>query len=217
MDKKKANLASLKGEQQAYKISLDSQKKEKEVVLKDTKVQQSKLEDQVEEAKRLTTQVESQIANIQAEIRRSSQGGGSVAPKDKGTSPVGLSWPANYRYISCYYGSSTPFQSFHTGIDLVNIQGTPIYSSADGTVVTVRDMMTDGRYYGYGKYVVIAHNSKYSTLYAHLMSYTVSPGQEVKRGDVIGYLGNTGWSTGPHLHFEVWENGNRVNPISYLP
>ncbi len=217
LDKKKAELASMKGEQQAYKQSLDSQKQEKSIVLEDTEVQQSKLEEQVAEAKKLNSQVKAQIASIQAEVRRSTEKNRGTLPRDRGTSPVGFSWPANYKYISCYYGESTPFQSFHTGIDLVNIPGTPIYAASDGTVVTVRDMMIDGHYYGYGKYVVIGHNAKYSSLYAHLMSYIVSTGQEVKKGDIIGYLGNTGWSTGPHLHFEIWDNGNRANPINYLP
>jgi len=213
LEKKKAELANLKGEQQAYKKSLESQKQEKDVVLKDTKIAQKEYEEQVAEAKKLSSQVQSQIASIQASMKNST----GVLPRDRGTSSVGFSWPMNYKYISCTYGESTPFQSFHSGLDLVNIQGTPVYAAGDGTVITVKEMTVDGHYYGYGKYVVIGHNARYSSLYGHLMDYTVSPGQEVKRGDVIGYEGSTGWSTGPHLHFEIWDNGSRVNPVNYLP
>lgn len=216
LNDKKNELLKLKDEQLAYKQSIDLQKKEKDAVLKDAKAQQKSYEQQVAEAKKLNSQIEAEIASIQASLRNSGGSGVTVA-RDKGTSSVGFSWPMDYKYISCYYGESTPFQSFHTGIDLVNIQGTPIYAAANGTVVSVKDMMINGNYYGYGKYVVIGHNAKYSSLYGHMMNYTVSQGQEVKAGDIIGYEGNTGYSTGPHLHFEIWENGNRVNPINYLP
>jgi len=101
---------------------------------------------------------------------------------------------------------------------LTNILGTPIHAAASGTVITATAQRnSDGSYIGYGNYVVIAHNARYSSLYGHMIYSVVSAGQEVKAGDVIGYLGSTGWSTGPHLHFEVWDYGVRQNSISYLP
>lgn len=215
LNKKRDELKKMNAEQQAYKQGLSDQKSQKDVVLKDTKAQQKTLETQVAESKKYSSQVEAQIASIQASLSQSS--GRTVLARDRGTSSVGFSWPADYKYISAYYGESTPFQSFHTGIDLVNIAGTPIYAAADGTVVTAAGMMMNGGYYGYGNYIVIGHNAKYSSLYGHLMGFAVSVGNEVKKGDVIGYLGTTGWSTGPHLHFEIWENGARQNPLNYLP
>lgn len=215
LNKKNDSLKNLKGEQEAYKQGLDGQKREKDIVLKDTKSQQKTLEQQVAEAKKYSSQVQAQIASIQASLNQSS--GRVVLARDRGTSSVGFSWPADYKYISAYYGESTPFQAAHSGIDLANIPGTPVLAAADGTVITASSMMLDGRYYGYGNYIVIGHNAKYSSLYGHLMGFNVSVGQEVKKGDVIGYLGNTGWSTGPHLHFEVWDNGSRVNPMGFLP
>ena len=69
---------------------------------------------------------------------------------------------------------------------------------------------------GYGICVVLYHHDGTSSLYAHMSSRIVEPGQEVQAGQVLGYVGSTGWSTGPHLHFEVWKNGKRVNPLSYV-
>lgn len=215
LNEKKSTLANMKSEQEAYKNGLVQQQGEKKIVLADVDAQKKQLEAQIQESKKMSVQVEAQIAQIQAQLKNSSSR--TVMARDRGTSSVGFSWPIDYNYLSAYYGSTTPFQQFHTGLDLVNILGTPVYAAASGTVITVADMMTNGYYYGYGKYVVIGHNARYSSLYAHLMNYAVSAGQEVKAGDVIGYMGSTGWSTGPHLHFEVWDYGVRQNPISYLP
>lgn len=215
LNEKKTNLASMKSQQEAYKNGLVQQQSEKKIVLADVNAQKKQLDAQIQEAKKMSGQVEAQIAQIQAQLKNGSSR--TVMARDRGISSVGFSWPMDYNYISAYYGEVTPFQQFHTGIDLVNILGTPVYAAASGTVITVADMMTNGYYYGYGKYVVIGHNARYSSLYGHLMNYAVSAGQEVKAGDIIGYEGTTGWSTGPHLHFEVWDYGVRQNPLSYLP
>ncbi len=99
----------------------------------------------------------------------------------------------------------------HTGIDIIGKKGTPIYATADGTVVTEME-----GYSGYGITVVINHGRGYQTLYAHLSKQNVKPGQKVKRGEVIGYMGTTGLSVGVHLHYEVIKNGEKVNPIHYF-
>lgn len=215
LNKKNSELEQYKIQEEAYNQGLKGQKQEKGIILNDTKSQQRTLEQQVAEAKKYSKQVEAQIASLQASLNQSS--GRTVLARDRGTSAVGFSWPADYKYLTAYYGDLTPFQNFHSGIDLANIPGTPIFAAADGTVVTATSMMMNGAYYGYGNYIVIGHNAKYSSLYGHLMSFAVSAGTEVKKGDVIGYMGTTGWSTGPHLHFEVWENGARQNPLNYLP
>lgn len=218
LNSKKNELSNLKSQQEAYKIGLDSQKNQKKIVLVDTQTQQKQLQDQIAQAQKMSSQVEAQIASIQANLsKNSSSGSRTVMARDRGTSSVGFQWPIDYNYISAYYGDRTPFQAFHTGIDLVNIPGTPVHAAASGTVITSTDMKTNSQYYGYGKYVVIGHNARYSSLYGHFMAVTVSTGDEVKAGDVIGYLGNTGWSTGPHLHLEIWEYGNRNNPLTFLP
>lgn len=98
----------------------------------------------------------------------------------------------------------------HTGIDIAAPKGTPIYATADGTV------SSESPGGGYGVTVVINHGYSYKTLYAHMSKKAVKPGQKVKRGQVIGYVGSTGMSSGAHLHYEVIKNGQRVNPVYYF-
>ena len=98
----------------------------------------------------------------------------------------------------------------HTGVDITAPRGTPVYATADG-IVSRQQAQT-----GYGVSVIIEHGHSYETLYAHLSKRTVKPGQKVKRGELIGYVGSTGFSLGPHLHYEVWRGGNPVNPVHFF-
>jgi murein DD-endopeptidase MepM/ murein hydrolase activator NlpD len=97
----------------------------------------------------------------------------------------------------------------HMGMDFAGITNTPIYATGDGKAIHV------GQERGYGKKIVIDHGYGYKTMYAHLNKFNIRRGQKIKRGEVIGYLGNTGISTGPHLHYEVRKNNRPVNPINY--
>ena len=99
----------------------------------------------------------------------------------------------------------------HPGIDFAASIGTPIYATADGKVAVV-----DVKFSGYGKMVEIDHGFGYRTRYAHMHDFAVRVGQNVKRGDLIGYVGNTGTSTAPHLHYEVHINGVQVDPVHYF-
>ncbi len=101
-------------------------------------------------------------------------------------------------------------QQFHPGMDFAYPQGTPIYASGDGLIETADDMAQ-----GYGNHVVINHGFGYQTLYGHMSKIAVHANQKVNRGQLIGYVGSTGLSTGPHLHYEVIKNGEKVNPINY--
>lgn len=98
----------------------------------------------------------------------------------------------------------------HTGIDIAAPKGTPIYATADGTV------SSENPGGGYGVTVVINHGYSYKTLYAHMSKKLVKPGQKVTRGQLIGYVGSTGMSSGSHLHYEVIKNGQPVNPVYYF-
>ena len=89
--------------------------------------------------------------------------------------------------------------------------GTEIYATGNGVVERAEHSMR-----GYGNNVIINHGFGYETLYGHMNEFIVHAGQKVKRGDVIGYVGNTGFSTGPHVHYEVIKNGTKVNPINYF-
>jgi murein DD-endopeptidase MepM/ murein hydrolase activator NlpD len=99
----------------------------------------------------------------------------------------------------------------HTGVDFSAPRGTPIYSTGDGRVITVRHNVG-----GYGKEVEVDHGFGYVTKYAHMESFNVKEGQRVKRGECIGYVGNTGTSVAPHLHYEVIYNGTKVNPVHFF-
>ena len=98
----------------------------------------------------------------------------------------------------------------HKGVDLAAPTGTPVYATADGLISMAQ------RYSSYGNYVQIEHGAEMQTRYAHLSKYVVEPGTRVSKGDLIGYVGSTGRSTGPHLHYEVRVNGEAVNPIPYM-
>ncbi len=117
------------------------------------------------------------------------------------------------RMASGYGWRSDPFtkaRKKHWGMDFTAPKGTPIYASGDGKV-----KRADNNASGYGKHIRIDHGYGYLSLYAHLSKYNVKRGQKVKRGDLIGFVGNTGRSEAPHLHYEVWKEKNRINPINF--
>jgi len=124
--------------------------------------------------------------------------------------------PLHARYwLSSNYGwRNSPFnagsRTFHGGIDMAVSQGTPIYAALDGTVTAVGYNAT------YGNYVIITHHSGYKTLYGHMKSTACRKGNFVYTNTVIGYVGSTGMSTGPHLHFTVYKNGKTINPMAVL-
>jgi len=126
--------------------------------------------------------------------------------------------PSKFRTISSGFGNRTdPFTgatAYHNGIDLSTNGTSPeIYAAADGKVIFAGGNASTS----YGYYVIIDHGGGISTLYGHMNSWpSVSEGQSVTMGDVIGYVGSTGRSTGKHLHFTVYKNGTAVNPLDYV-
>lgn len=142
----------------------------------------------------------------------SGDGGSSSNPPSSGES---FCFPMQYcTMLTSSYGYRvhpiTGNYSFHNGVDLAAGQGTPIYATKSGVVSTATYN------YAYGYYVVVNHLDGYSSLYGHMTHYTVSEGEYVDRGEIIGYVGSTGYSTGPHLHFTIYYNGNTVNPMNYI-
>jgi murein DD-endopeptidase MepM/ murein hydrolase activator NlpD len=117
------------------------------------------------------------------------------------------------RMASGYGYRSDPFtkvRKFHFGMDFTAPRGTPIYATGDGVVVRADDAAT-----GYGNHIRIDHGYGYVSLYAHLYKYNVRANQKVKRGDLIGFVGSTGRSEAPHLHYEVFKDDERINPINF--
>lgn len=159
-----------------------------------------------EEAARLAAQNKNNVAG----------GGGSSGGGSSSVSPStsGFTNPLNYIYVTCAYGWRThPIwgdRRFHYGVDLAGNQGDPIYAIASGTVTSA--------YYdkANGYNVALSHGGGYGSLYAHMTGLIVSAGDYVSQGQVIGYVGSTGWSTGPHLHFEIHVNGATANPMDYI-
>ena len=120
----------------------------------------------------------------------------------------------NLRRMASGFGyRSDPFtkaRKMHEGMDFTAKTGTPIYATGDGVVARA-----DNSASGFGNHIVIRHGYGYETLYAHLSKYKARAGQRVKRGDIIGYIGSTGRSEGPHLHYEVHKDGKVVNPLNF--
>ena len=143
-----------------------------------------------------------------------------MLPVGKSIDGLHLSWPLASFQITQPFGPSSvllepplgPYLHFHTGIDIAGPFGEPVTAAADGVVVAVGHTAT-----GYGNYVVIAHGGGIATLYGHLLSTNVVVGQLVLRGQQVGREGSTGFSTGPHVHFELRVNNAVVDPMPYLP
>ncbi len=145
----------------------------------------------------------------------SSGSNSSSSSSSGGASSGGFAFPLAYSTgVTCAYGPRVhPIngnKSFHYGVDLAAGMSTEIYATKSGTVTGA----TYGEANGY--YVTINHGDGYSSIYAHMTNYVVSVGDSVKQGQLIGYVGTTGWSTGPHLHFEILYNGSNVNPMNYI-
>ena len=187
---------------------------------------QSELENQLEQSKNSQTQLENMLgtlgvsqqeynnnmAAIEQEIQNIyNQGNDVVVPPSDDSSFL---WPVpGNTYVSCSYGWRFGGSDFHTGLDITmgGAYGKPIVASKSGVVKYVGWQPN-----GYGNYLIIDHGDGYSTLYAHCSSVAVSTGQQVRQGETIAYIGSTGWSTGPHCHFEIRINGQHTNPANYF-
>lgn len=179
------------------------------------------LEDEIAVANAEREKLNSQIEQL---IRQAQQGSGGGYDY----SGEGMRWPLapNYKYITTYFGYDAWRAGMHRGIDVGNsgIAGAPIYAAQSGKVISVTNYCSHnyGKNWscgcggGYGNYIIIDHGGGLSTVYAHCQSIYVSEGSYVSKGDTIGEVGTTGWSTGFHLHFEVRENGVAVNPFNYV-
>lgn len=192
--------------------SIEKIEDEKQSKLSNLKARQKSMENQIQdltvenESLRKAMEEASTVTNT-GSVNSNTGSNGLVVPTGQFIKPT------SGRYTSMYGYRTHPItgkRSFHSGIDIANSSGTAIVASDSGTV-------TRASYYGaYGNTIVINHGNGYSTQYSHLSSYNVSVGDTVTQGQRIGSMGNTGWSTGPHLHFEIWKNGSHQNPLNYI-
>jgi murein DD-endopeptidase MepM/ murein hydrolase activator NlpD len=196
----KKELLTMREVQEAQRRQLEEQADQKKEILSNVRVEKKAYEKALEELERTSRELE--------ELIRRSQSGEQLG--------TGIyTWPApGYRSITSAYGMRyhpiLKTNKMHTGVDIGAPMGAKIVAADSGKV------MFAGWQGGYGQTIIIDHGAGMSTLYAHQSKFAVSSGQSVKKGDVIGYVGSTGWSTGPHLHFEVRVNGTPTNPMSYL-
>ncbi len=233
----KEDLEAKKAIQEKLKIDAEALVKEKEAVIAAIENEEEVILGQLEESQDALGVLESQEEamleesdKIAAEIRalekeyqkrleeeKKNSGSSSTSTNrpsyDNGGS--GLLWPSRCTKISSYFGMRLHpiyhYYKMHKGIDIGASYGTDIYASEDGIVTNVS--YNKG---GYGWYIVVYHGDGLSTLYAHCSKVIAKEGQSVSRGQVIALVGSTGASTGPHIHYEVRENGDPVNPLNYV-
>ncbi len=211
--KQRDALAGLLAEQQAQQEQLAATQAQEQEALAYEQQHQAELQ-------ALQAKLQAAQAAINAQVVQDQQSYAAAAAAAGGGSGR-FSWPerGNF-YISQGFGCTDyplepydpncPQKHFHAGIDIAGPYGASIYAADTGIVSLGYDQ------YGYGNYIVLTHGNGYSTLYGHLSGFNVSDGQTVQRGEVIGFEGSTGNSSGPHLHFGVMLNGSWVNPCAYL-
>jgi murein DD-endopeptidase MepM/ murein hydrolase activator NlpD len=184
-------------------MQLNRQKDDQEAVAERLRTQRAFYEQAEQQLEIESHQLERQIVDMCA------NGDGKLLTKGSGT----FAMPLHASITSPFGWRRHPIfgvRKFHTGVDIAGANHSVIRASDSGTV------LVSGWYGGYGKVVIVSHGKGMSTLYAHLASAAVDQGQSVHKGDIIGYEGTTGFSTGPHLHFEVRVDGKPNNPLNYV-
>ncbi|MDD5431014.1 MAG: peptidoglycan DD-metalloendopeptidase family protein [Candidatus Pacebacteria bacterium] len=206
---KKSNLELENKNLKNKKVITESQKSERQVILTQTKNQQTTYEQMLTELEKEQDSISNQITDFEDKLRASFDP--TLLP---GKRPGVLGWPVTLMAdggsgrISSHYGQVRPKLDKgrpHRGVDIAAPIGTPVFAAADGIVKAVdNNDVSSWKKYQYGKYVFIEHQNNLATIYAHLSVQSVRKGDVVKRGDLIGYVGSTGYSTGPHLHFGLY-------------
>ncbi len=210
----KSSLQHLRSELGAKKSIEEDAKIQKNNLLKITQNKEAEYKELLDDRLEKKEALEAEIRSIEEELRI------TIDPSSLPSPGSGiLKWPLDSVFITQYFGN-TPFATQnpqvyggkgHNGIDLRASIGSAVKSSADGVVVDTGNTDLQRGCYSYGKWALVKHPNNLSTLYAHLSLISVSPGQNISRGQLVGYSGNTGYSTGPHLHFTVFASeGVRV-------
>ena len=209
---KVSDLEDLGAELNAHILILEQKKHAVDVLLAETNNSEAQYRVLMSESRQEQQSITSRILGLQDEIQKRirEEGGAEAEESDQTsiTSPL-----KSYIITATFHDPTYPFRNVqeHTGLDMAASMGTPIYAAAPGIVSWVRPGNK-----GYGNYVMIIHDNGLSTLYGHMSAFATTQDKYVSRGELIGYVGSTGFSTGPHLHFEVRLNGVPVNPQAYL-
>lgn len=212
LESKQAELQALEEENQKLIDELNLKSAEQEELLAQNEQQSQEYLDEINALIEKRNEQQKKDEEEQRKQQLAASSSGSVSPSGSGVSSVSFMWPLpgyGSSYITQYYGgmySGTP----HKGLDIGAPYGTPIVAAESGQVISAE------YHWSWGNNVLIWHNGTYSTRYAHCSTMCVSAGQYVQKGQVIGYVGSTGNSSGNHLHFEVYQNGVRVNPSNFV-
>ncbi|MEK7547199.1 MAG: peptidoglycan DD-metalloendopeptidase family protein [Patescibacteria group bacterium] len=188
----------------ARKSIITNQKEEQQTVFVQTKNQEKIYQAQLSEIEKRQREISEEIEKIESELRKNIDPNLLPIPR-----PFVLLDPVPKGHLTQGYGKTefavkTYGSKWHNGIDLGAPVGTEVFAAEDGTVINVGNQDRFCPRAAYGKFIVIKHNNGLTTLYGHLSLYIVSTGQKVTRGQLIGYVGKTGWATGPHTHFTVF-------------
>jgi len=227
LEEERDALEASKLEIAAMQTELEGKRAEADALLMQLNAKGDEFEAMMDEAEEKEQEFIKQIAQKEKEYNEAKKNEqANTAPAPSGNYGVGeipgknvvdgVEWiiPCKYVYLSSPYGWRIHpvygYPKFHTGVDLAGPKGTPILASRAGTVTAATYNS------GSGYYVTVNHGDGFSTSYLHLTHYIVSVGDTVAAGQVLGYMGSTGVSTGPHLHFTVYYNGNTVNPVNYI-
>ena len=214
-NEEKQEIQSIKSEVDAKRAELGDRMKEMNAVISELEGQKSGLEDQLDEYAAAIDEFEAKIQAEAAAAAKNNNSSASQSPSYSGGAKPnagGWVWPCpGFYYISSYVGPR--WGRTHNGLDIAggSIYGKPIVAARAGTVIDAG--WNSG---GYGNYVMINHGDGFITIYGHMSSVAAYNGQSVSAGQVIGYVGNSGRSTGPHLHFEVRLNGSVEDPLDYV-
>lgn len=206
----KADSEAAKAELEIVKSELNSQREEANQLIQEIRSNESQYASAINELEKEEEEILAEALRLSRELaaQQAAQGGSSQS------NPGGYIWPVDSRYITSTVGGRTSpggvGSKNHKGTDIGRVgYNSKIYAAKAGTVIVSQYVRS------YGNYVVISHGAGNTTLYAHMSSRIAKVGDKVKQGDVIGITGSTGNSTGPHLHFEITENGVRINPLSH--
>ncbi|MFA6422583.1 MAG: peptidoglycan DD-metalloendopeptidase family protein [Candidatus Buchananbacteria bacterium] len=215
LDSSKKQLDELLEKLQNSRDALDDQKDAKNYLIIETKKSEKKFQNTIAELKKMQDAANAQVAAVERQIRAELSKKGSGEKLNTLGNAI-LTWPTISHRITClYHDPDYPFTNVvgqHSGLDIGVKQGTPILAAEAGYVAKAA-MGTKW----YGNYIMIIHSNNLSTLYGHLSSIIVEQDKYVSKGQIIGYSGNTGFSSGPHLHFEVRSKGIPTDPLKYLP
>lgn len=210
LEESKAQTESAKGELVAKKKELDAQRQQAIALIQEIQSNENQYESALSALDAEEERIQANIVKLSRELAAQQAAQGKPTQSSSG----GYIWPVDSRYITSTVGGRTSpggvGSTNHKGTDIGRVGYTsPIYAAKAGTVIVSQYSSS------YGNYVVVSHGSGNTTLYAHMSSRKVEVGQYVNQGAVLGITGSTGNSTGPHLHFEITENGVRINPLSH--